>query len=354
MSALPRLIATLLFLIPGLLQAATPVRVGVTEVPPFVMQTDDGQWQGISMDLWSSISDELGLEYEVVALPFQQLLAQVESGQIDVAVGALTMTAERETRFDFSHPFYQTGLSIGVPNAPDQSVLTSLKSLLSWQFFSVVAALAGVLLLVGVILWLFERKHNPEQFGGSTAEGVGSGFWWAAVTMTTVGYGDKAPVSLLGRLVGLIWMFAGLIMVASFTAAITSALTVSNLQHQIQGPQDLPGNTVATIANTASEAYLSEQRIQYLSYPDLTTAMQSVVDGETDAIVYDRALMQYRNLQLPGQRLSILPGVFDNQLYGLALPQGSELRGPVSEQVLAVTESGDWSRIVSRYLGRDE
>ncbi|MDX1458349.1 MAG: transporter substrate-binding domain-containing protein [Marinobacter sp.] len=354
MPVVARLIAALLFLIPSLLSAAEPLRVGVTEVPPFVMQTDDGRWEGISMDLWSAISAGLDQDFEVVVLPFQDLLAQVESGDIDVAVGALTMTADRESRFDFSHPFYQTGLSIGLPQAPEQSLLGSLKSLLSWQFVSVVAALAAVLLVVGVILWLFERKRNPEQFGGSTAQGVGSGFWWAAVTMTTVGYGDKAPVSLVGRLIGLIWMFAGLIMVASFTAAITSALTVSNLQNQIQGPQDLPGNTVATIAGTASEAYLKDQRIQYQTYPNLTQAMQSVVDGETDAIVYDRALMQYRNLQLPGERLTILSGVFDRQLYALALPQGSSLRGPVSEQVLAVTESPEWSRIVSRYLGRDE
>ncbi|MFH7563901.1 MULTISPECIES: ion channel [Oceanimonas] len=45
-----------------------------------------------------------------------------------------------------------------------------------------------------------------------------------------MGYGDKAPVTFAGRLVGLIWMFAGMIMVASFTAAITSSLTVNNLR----------------------------------------------------------------------------------------------------------------------------
>jgi ABC-type amino acid transport substrate-binding protein len=70
-------------------------------------------------------------------------------------------------------------------------------------------------------------------------------------------------------------------------------------------------------------------------------------------VVYDRALLQYRNLQLGNQRLTLLPGIFQQQLYGLALPSGSSLRGPVSEQILGVTESSGWKDITQRYLGRE-
>jgi ABC-type amino acid transport substrate-binding protein len=231
--------------------------------------------------------------------------------------------------------------------------MASLLSLLSWEFLSVVISLGALLLGVGFVLWLFERRRNPDQFGGSSAEGIGSGFWWAAVTMTTVGYGDKAPVSLTGRIVALVWMFAGLIMVASFTAAITSSLTVSNLQSRIQGPDDLIQARVATIANTASERYLQDQRIRHSEYPDLTSAMQSVANGSTDAVVYDRALLQYRNLQLGKNRLTLLPATFQKQLYALALPTGSPLRAPISEQVLKVTEADLWQANMVKYLGQD-
>lgn len=331
----------------------TSIKVGITEVPPFVMQTEDGEWEGISIDLWTQIADGMDQNYEWVPLSFSDLLKQVESGEIDVAVGALTMTSEREARFDFTHPFYQTGLSIAIPPTPEKGVLSSLLGLLSWEFFSVVVSLGALLLAVGFALWLVERRRNPEQFGGSAAEGIGSSFWWAAVTMTTVGYGDKAPVSLAGRIVALVWMFAGLIMVASFTAAITSSLTVSNLRSDIQGPDDLVRANVATIANTASEAYLKDQRIRHQLYPDLTSAMQSVVNGETDAVVYDRPLLQYRNQQLGEQQLTLLPGIFMKQLYALALPAGSELREEISEQVLQVTEAESWQSDVQKYLGRD-
>lgn len=331
----------------------SPLKVGITEVPPFVMKTESGRWEGISIDLWEDVAKGMGRDFEWVPMSFNDLLSAVENGEIDVAVGALTMTADREARFDFSHPFYQTGLSIAVPEVAEQSLLSSLKAFVSWQFLSVILALGAVLLAVGFLLWLVERRRNPEQFGGSAAEGIGASFWWAAVTMTTVGYGDKAPVSLGGRLIGLVWMFAGLIMVASFTAAITSSLTVSNLRTGIQGASDLPGKVVATIAKTASQRYLEEEHIRYQIYPDLTSAMESVVSGETDAIVYDRALMQYRNLQLGQIKLTVLPGVFAEQLYALALPDGSPLRAQISQEVLRVKEADSWSGVRASYLGKE-
>ncbi|QTN42634.1 transporter substrate-binding domain-containing protein [Marinobacter salsuginis] len=331
----------------------SPLRVGITEVPPFAMKNGDGRWEGISVDLWQEVAAGIDREFKWVPMSFNELLNATENGEIDVAVGALTMTADREGRFDFSHPFYQTGLSIAVPPVPEQSLLGSLRAMVSWQFVSVVLALGALLLAVGFLLWLVERRRNPEQFGGSAAEGIGSSFWWAAVTMTTVGYGDKAPVTFPGRLIALVWMFAGLIMVASFTAAITSSLTVSNLRTGIEGVGDLPGKIVATIGQTASQRYLEEERIRYQTYPNLTAAMTSVADGESDAIVYDRPLMQYRNQQLGEKRLTILPGVFAEQLYALALPEGSPIRAPVSQEILRVTESEDWVAIQAAYLGRE-
>ncbi|MGO4998579.1 transporter substrate-binding domain-containing protein [Oceanisphaera sp. W20_SRM_FM3] len=332
--------------------AQAPLKVGITAVPPFVMQKENGDWEGISIDLWQDIAKGMNREYEWLPMSFSELLEAVEAGKVDVAVGALTMTAERDTQFDFSHPFYQTGLSIAVPEVPAHSLLASFKAFISWQFLSVILALAALLLAAGFLLWLAERRKNAEHFGGSAAQGIGASFWWAAVTMTTVGYGDKAPTSFVGRLIGVVWMFAGLIMVASFTAAITTSLTVNNLRTGIQSISDLPGKLVATIPDTASQRYLEEGHIRYQTYPDLTTAMQSVINGDTDAIVYDRALLQYRNLQL-GQNLSLLPGVFAQQLYALAMPNGSPLRAQVSQEVLRVTEDSSWSDIQASYLGKE-
>ncbi|NQD95768.1 transporter substrate-binding domain-containing protein [Pseudomonas sp. CrR25] len=330
---------------------AKVLRVGISEVPPFVIQEPDGSWRGISIDLWQSIAEQSGYRYELQPMAFERLLPGLETGQLDVVVGALTMTAEREERFDFTHPFYQTGLAIAVPRNGEGG-WAALKGLLSWQFVGLVLGLATLLLLVGALVWLFERRRNREQFGGSPAQGLGASFWWAAVTMTTVGYGDKAPLTLGGRVIALVWMFAGLVMVSTFTAAVTSALTVGSLQGGIQGTEDLRRAHVATIDKTVSARYLEGQRIRHSDYPNLLEAMRAVQQGAAEAVVYDLPILQYRNGELGQGGLRVLPGTFENQAYAFALASGSPYRERLSQAVLRVTGDDDWKKVLALYLGR--
>lgn len=327
------------------------LRVGITEVPPFVIQEPDGSWRGISIDLWNNIADKAGYRFELLPMPFDRLLPGLEGGQLDVVVGALTMTAEREERFDFTHPFYRTGLAIGVPRSSEGGGWGVLKGLLSWQFFTLIFGLALLLMLVGAVLWLFERHRNQEQFGGSPVQGLGSSFWWAAVTMTTVGYGDKAPVTLGGRLVGLVWMFAGLIMVSTFTAAVASMLTVGNLQGGIQGPEDLRRAHVASVDKTSGSLYLESQRIRHSNYPNLMEAMLAVQQGDAEAVVYDLPIMQYRNGEMGGGGLRLLPGTFENQSYAFALANGSPYRERLNLELLRAVSGDDWIKVQRLYLG---
>ncbi|WP_418315356.1 transporter substrate-binding domain-containing protein [Piscinibacter sakaiensis] len=331
--------------------AQPTLRVAISEVPPFVIREADGRWRGISIDLWTQIAEELGREFELVPMAFKDVLPSVETGKADVAVGAITMTAEREERVDFTHPFYQTGLAIAVPLESDGGWMAVVRRLFSWQFASAVLGLAALLLGVGALLWMFERHRNKEQFGGKPVQGLGQSFWWAAVTMTTVGYGDKAPVTLGGRLIAIVWMFAALIMVSGFTAAVTSALTVGSLQSAISGPQDLRRAHVATVAGTTSARYLDDERIRATAYPDVPTAMRAVQNGDVDAIVYDQPILQYRIAELSGTALRVLPGTFDNQAYAFAVGAGSELREPVSQATLRIVNGSNWPDLKRKYLG---
>lgn len=329
-----------------------PLRVAISEVPPFVIREADGSWRGISVDLWADIARAMGRDFELVPLPFQEVLPSLEAGRVDVAVGALTMTPEREARFDFTHPFYQTGLAIGVPRGGD-SGWSVVMGLLSWQFASAVLGLAALLFLVGAAVWLLERRRNAAQFGGSPSQGMGEGFWWAAVTMTTVGYGDRSPVTPAGRVVAVVWMFAGLVMVSGFTAAVTSALTVGSLQGGITGPQDLRRAHAATVAGTVSARYLETERIRSTAYPDVRSAMRAVQQGQADAVVYDQPILQYRNAELDDGGLRLLPGTFENQAYAFGVGNGSPLREPINREILRITGADEWRDLKRRYLGTE-
>ena len=332
----------------------TPLIVGTKDAPPFSMKGPDGKWTGISIELWQDLAAELKLNYQFKELDLEQLLSGVQSNSLDAAVAAITVTSERERVMDFTHPFYMTGLGIAVSASSGPPWLAVLRRVLSWQFLAVVGLLALVLMSVGLLIWLFERKKNSEHFGGKPLEGIGSGFWWSAVTMTTVGYGDKAPRTLAGRAVGLIWMFAAIIIISSFTAAITSALTVTQLGSSIRGPGDLPGVRVAAVASSTGEEYLKARHIRYRGYPDALGALLALVVGKADAVVYDAPILKYLAKEKYPGSIYVLPNTFLRQDYAIAVPQGSPLRETLDRALEREIRSPRWQEVLYHHLGQEE
>ncbi len=326
--------------------------VGTKEAPPFAMKDSTGSWTGISIQLWRQLAADLNLNFEFRELDLKGLLDGVKDGSLDAAVAALTITPEREQLLDFTHPFYTTGLGIAYAPQHKKPWLAALKKFLSPAFLKVVASLTLLLLVVGILVWWFERKKNPEQFGGDRGKGIGAGFWWSAVTMTTVGYGDKAPITLGGRIVALIWMFVAIIIISGFTAAITSSLTVTQLEAPIKGPKDLPNVRVGTLAATTSAAYLENNRISFRTFKKPVEGLREIVEGKLDAFVYDAPLLRYLvHKGWPG-RLDVLPQTFVRQDYGIALPEGSPLREPINRILLLKIRDDAWLDILQQYFGQ--
>lgn len=333
-------------------QAKTLI-VGTKIAPPFVIKNEDGSLEGISIELWEQLAERLNINYEFKQGELTTLISGLEDGSLDASIAAITVTAQREAVIDFSHPFYTTGLAIAVPQE-GSNVWAAIKRFFSWEFFTALAALGGLLLLVGFVIWLFERKGNPDEFGGSTSQGLGSGFWWAAVTMTTVGYGDKSPRTMGGRLVGLVWMFAAIIIISGFTAAIATSLTVSQLESRVKGVDDLPNVRVATAADSVSADFLKSRGIRFRSKSDLESNLKDLANDKLDAVVYDAPLLKYlANLEYP-KRTRVLPSTFERQDYAIALPEGSDLREEMNRELLAIINSDEWQDIVSRYLGETD
>ncbi|KAF0805897.1 extracellular solute-binding protein family 3 [Alcanivorax xiamenensis] len=347
----PLLIAVVCLLISGLTHAE-PLTVAVKSAPPFSYQ-EEGHWTGISVDLWHQLAGQLGQDYQLRPYPsVSEMLEAVEQGQADVAIGAISVTADRERRLDFTQPMFRAGLGIATPSSPS-GWLTTLQGLFSWKFLSAVTALVLVLLAVGVVVWLLERHRNPEQFGGSIREGIGSGFWWSAVTMTTVGYGDKAPITPAGRVIGLIWMFVSIITISGFTAAIASSVTVNQLQTRVSSVADLPRVKVGTVDGTSASHWLDNQGIAYRPYPNIAHAMQAVAQGRVDAVVHDAPVMRYLLRQNQENEVLVLPQLAREESYAIAVANGSPLREPLDQALLGILNDEGWRGVVTRYLGAE-
>ena len=325
------------------LSLAAPLRVGLKEAPPFSMKDAAGRWQGLAVELWESAAAGLDLDYVYEERDLRGLLEGVAAGELDVAVGALTITAERERRFDFTSPFFATGLGIAVPDRP-AGLGALARGLWDVRLLWVLLALVGGVLLVSALVWHFERRdpRNPEGHDPRWS------LWWAIITL--IGYDDTQPTSFAGRAVAVFWMVASVVGVSVLTAVLTTVLTVSRLDSNVSGPDDLYRVEVASVPGSSAAAYLERRRIVFKGFPTLDAAMDALAAGAVEAVVYDAPLLQYQALHR--ERVRVLDARFDPQNYAFALPTASPLREPLNRALLEALQSEAWQQALFRYLGQ--
>jgi voltage-gated potassium channel len=79
---------------------------------------------------------------------------------------------------------------------------------------------AGLVLSVSSLVVLQVESHTPD----ANIQTGGDALWWALVTITTVGYGDRYPITFLGRVVGVFVMFAGVGIIGALASILASML----------------------------------------------------------------------------------------------------------------------------------
>lgn len=328
-----------------------PLRVGIKEAAPFSFKNEEGRWQGISVSLWESIANDLELNYSYEELSLEDILKGLETASLDFAVGALTITATRESRFDFSHSFYNTGLGVATRNETSSGFIATLSHIFKGDFLTILIAIFTALILATIFITVFEKqhvRHKPEN-SAKARDKIKESLWWTLVIM--IGKNDSHPVSTGGRILALIWMGASLFIVSSLTAVITSALTVNELQGTIESLEDLRRTRVVSLASSSSGEFLLNNRISFIQAENLEHAFELVVNNQADAVLYDRPLLQYTLNERFSEELMISKLVFAPQSYGLATPQDSEWLEPINQRLLERIDVDSWQDLLFTYLG---
>ncbi len=91
-----------------------------TTYPPFEMQDASGNLIGIDIDLIKAIAEDQGFKIDIQSLGFDAACTALETGQADAVIAGMTIKPEREEKYDFSDPYYETGVSMGV--APGSNI----------------------------------------------------------------------------------------------------------------------------------------------------------------------------------------------------------------------------------------
>ncbi len=324
--------------------------VGIKETPPFTIKNDDGTWSGPVVWLVTNIVEDLGKQIVFRESTLRNLIGGVADGTFDAGAAALSITAEREEQIDFTPPYYESGIGIATRIDNTEMWILAIRNIFSWRFLQVFFGLLILLAAVGLLVWLAERKVNQREFGGRPAEGIGNGLWYSAVTMTTVGYGDKTPRSLPGRAIGLVWMFMATIIISGFTAGFASSLTRDSITRKVSGPADLAKVRTATVPGSTSALWLDQMKIPFSTGESLEKLLQQLEDDKLGAVVYDKPVLEYYAGKSGLQKVQVLDPVYSRENYAVALPENSPDRERFDVLLLQLTESDQWTAELLKVL----
>ena len=341
--------------------AATPVqetleapesvwRVATKESPPFSYRDRDDRWQGIAIDLADEIAEELEVRLELVeAATVAEMLEMVETGRVDAAAAALSVTPEREQRVDFSHPYFASGLGVAVRS--DGGGGSWFRALLRGVASRAFLELLGIVLLVlagsALLFWVAEHRRHPQFQEGGT-RGLGVGFWWSTIIL----FGHKGifPKTLLGSVLAATGMLLSVLLLSVLTGAIASILTLSRLETSIRGVEDLRQLRTASVPGTSSQVFLDDRRVSFQGVSTPLEGLQGLQRNEVDAVVYDAPLLRHLTRQsFPD--LTVVERIFDPQDYAIAFPLESPWRKPVNRALLAIRGGESWRDTLFRHLG---
>ena len=311
----------------------TSLTVGVKVSAPFVV--DDGyqnrqkSYAGTDIDRFKEMYDGHITYKAYDSVP--ALLNAVETGEVDAAVGALSITAEREGRVDFLLPYMQTGLSYGM--VANDSTLDLFLSIIP-TLLKALAAILVVNALAGLIFTLVEHKKNDEV--DLTWKCVFDGFYWSSATLTTVGYGDVTAKTGLGRLLSSVWMWSGLVLGSSLIGLIMAAITIENNEN---ASFNVFEDKIAVVEGSTGMKYAEKlgQKKNIHIFTSLDDAVKSVADGETDAVIHDKVLLD--NVASVYEDVVISERLLTSEFYGFAVAEGAPFKEELNRRLLTTLEN---------------
>jgi polar amino acid transport system substrate-binding protein len=328
------------------------LRVATRQVKPFVFE-ENGKLTGFSVELWNEIAKQLGVKSQYDIKPtVKELLSTVKAQTSDLAISAISITAERELELDFSQPMFDAGLQILTPVQTSRAALFQaiFTSLFSAAIVPYVIGVVVILIAIAHLVWALERLHptgmltHREYFPG-----IFETCWWAAATLAT--QADQMPRAALARVVAVFWMFASVIFIAYFTAAVTSNLTLQQLRGDINGPEDLPGKRVASIMGSTAEVYLRQHNIENVGFSNAEESFKALQSGQVDAVVYDAPVLLYYASHDGKGKVQTVGSIFRKENYGIVFPDKSPLRKRVNEALLKLKENGSYDQLYSKWFG---
>ncbi|KAI5386776.1 glutamate receptor 2.7 [Lathyrus oleraceus] len=196
---------------------------------------------GFCIDIFDKVLELLGYdlphEYYPINGTYPDLVQLVYNKTYDGVVGDMTILAERLQYVDFTVPYAESGLSMIVTEKSQETAWMFMKPF-TWQLW---VATGAILIYTMSVVWYLEKDHNQE-FQGTWKNQISTSFWF---TFSSLFFAHREKMhSNLSRVVMVSWLFLVLILNSSYTASLSSMLTVQQLETNVTDIEWLKKNNM--------------------------------------------------------------------------------------------------------------
>lgn len=340
------------------LRIGVPNRVSYRDFVSKVRGTEDTV-KGYCIDVFIAAANLLPYPVPYKFIPYggghhnpnyTELVMSITTNVFDAVVGDVAIVTERTRLVDFTQPYIESGLTIVAPVKKSNTDAWAFLRPFTGMMWAVTALF---FLIVGAVVWILEHRTNDE-FRGPPKQQVVTTLWFSFSTLFFAH--RENTVSTLGRLVLIIWLFVVLIINSSYTASLTSILTVQKLSSPIKGIEslvtgsELIGYQVGSFAENylINELNIPKSRLVALGSPEAYAL--ALEKGKVAAVVDE---LPYVELFLSSQcKYATVGPVFTKSGWGFAFPRDSPLAVDLSTAILTLSENGDLQRIHDKWLIR--
>lgn len=333
------------------------LKVAISPISPFV-EEKNGAYSGFEIELWEAIAKDMKVDFGYEKHSFQEIIPIISKSEADIAFASITMNEKREELIDFSHPTFNSGLSIMLSkNRSNIDINSSLKEFFKKgykQFIRPLFYLLLVIFIFGNILFFLERNYG--SISHSYFPGVFNATWvsMAVILKTTGNFFVYEVHSWAGRIIMVFAQIASLAALGLVVGSITSFLTSRKIKSMIEGAKDLKGKKVATVSDTTSESVLNTLGAIVIPTQNIDEAYDKLKNNKVDALVFDSPVLKHY-LMTGGNKWAELVGEeFDKQDYAFALPKTTHIRKDVNLAILNLRESGVYNALYEKYFGKKE
>ncbi|KAI8525620.1 hypothetical protein RHMOL_Rhmol13G0244300 [Rhododendron molle] len=313
------------------------------KISPSSENPNEKNYTGFCIRVFEEVQNRLEhrSRYEFVEFngAYNDLVANVADKTYDAAVGDITILASRWEEVDFTEPFTESGLSMVVPVKPSTKAWIFLEPFTLGMWL----ATAAVLVYTMFIVWFVEHRSNPD-FSGQWNDQLGNALWF---TFSSLFLAHREKIkSNYARIVVVVWLFLALVLTQSYTANLTSMLTISRLQ-----PKLLSHAKVGCDENEFMRKYVED----VLNYKNVSL----ISDGDQYLRAFETGNISAAFLEIPYakvfvnrycRKFTIIGTTYRFGGFGFVFQKSSPLTANVSKAILQLSEDGTLKRLEEQWL----